>query len=82
MRIYIYIYMISREIFLLKNVIEGQIEGRIAVMGRQGRRRKQLLNDNNKKRRYYKLKLEALDRTLWRIRFERGYGPVVRRKTE
>jgi hypothetical protein len=25
-----------------------------------------------------KLKDEALDRTLWRTRFGRGYGPVVR----
>jgi hypothetical protein len=28
------------------------------------------------------LKEEALDRTLWRIRFGRGYGPVVRQATE
>jgi hypothetical protein len=28
------------------------------------------------------LKEEALDRTLWRIRFWRGYGPVVRQTTE
>jgi hypothetical protein len=27
------------------------------------------------------LKEEALDRTLWRTRFERGYGPVVRPTT-
>jgi hypothetical protein len=25
---------------------------------------------------------EALDRTLWRTRFGRGYGPVVRQTTE
>jgi hypothetical protein len=30
------------------------------------------------KRRYWKLKEEALDRTLWRTRFGRGYRPVVR----
>jgi len=30
------------------------------------------------KRGYWKLKKEALDRTLWRIRFIRGYGPVVK----
>jgi len=29
-------------------------------------------------RRYRKLKEEALDRTLWRTRFGRGYGPVLR----
>jgi hypothetical protein len=28
------------------------------------------------------LKEEALDRTLWRIRFGKGYGPVVRQNTE
>jgi hypothetical protein len=28
------------------------------------------------------LKEEALDRTLWRTRFGRGYGPVVRQITE
>jgi hypothetical protein len=31
-----------------------------------------------KQKRYWKLKEEALDRTLWRTRFGRGYGPVVR----
>jgi hypothetical protein len=28
------------------------------------------------------LKEEALDRTLWRIRFGRDYGPVVRQTTK
>jgi hypothetical protein len=27
---------------------------------------------------YWKFKDDALDRTLWRIRFGRGYGPVAR----
>jgi hypothetical protein len=49
---------------------------------RRGIRRKQLLNDLKEKRRYWKLKEEALDRTLWRTRFGRGYGPVVRQTTE
>jgi hypothetical protein len=30
------------------------------------------------KKGYWKLKEEALDRNLWRTRFGRGYGPVVR----
>jgi hypothetical protein len=30
---------------LLKHVIEGQLEGRIEMTGRRGRRRKQLLDD-------------------------------------
>jgi hypothetical protein len=34
------------------------------------------------KKRYWELKEEALDRTLWRTRFGRGYGPVVRQTTE
>jgi hypothetical protein len=28
------------------------------------------------------LKVEVLDRTLWRTRFGRGYGPVVRQTAE
>jgi hypothetical protein len=69
---------ILRRNCLLKHVIEEKLEGRIEMMGRRGRRRKQLLDDLKEKRRYCKLKEEALDRTLWRILFERGYGPVVR----
>jgi hypothetical protein len=63
-------------------MIEGKLEGRIEMTGRRVERRKQLLDDLKKKRRYWKLKEEALDRTLWRTRFGRGYGPVVRRTTE
>jgi hypothetical protein len=65
----------------LKQVIEGNIEGRIEVTGRRGRRHKQLLDDVMEKRGYCKLKEEALDGTLWRTCFERGYGPVVRQTT-
>jgi hypothetical protein len=54
---------------------EGQRE---EVRGRRGRRRKQLLNNLKEKRGYWKLKEEALDRTVWRTRFGRGYGPVVK----
>jgi hypothetical protein len=67
---------------LLKHVIEGKLDGRIAMMGRRGRRRKQLLDDLKEKRKYWKLKEEALDRSLWRTRFGRGYGPVVRQTAE
>jgi hypothetical protein len=59
-------------------VIEGKLEGRIEITGRRGRRRKHLLDDLKEKRRYWKLKEEALDRTLWGTGFRRGYGPVVR----
>jgi hypothetical protein len=66
---------------LLKHVIEGKIEGSIKVTGRRGRRRKQLLDDPKEKRGCSKLKEEALDRTVWRTRLGRGYGPVVREAT-
>jgi hypothetical protein len=58
------------------------LEGWIEMTGRRGRGRKQLLDDLKEKRRYWKLKEEALDRTLWRTRFGRAYGPVVRQTTE
>jgi hypothetical protein len=67
---------------LLRHVIEGKLEGRIEMTGRRGRRRKQLLDDLKEKRIYWKLKEEAIDRTLWRTRFGRGYGPAVRQTTE
>jgi hypothetical protein len=68
--------------FLLKHMIEGKLEGTIEMTGRRGRRRKQLLDDLKEKRRYWKLKAEALHRTLWSTRFGRGYGPVIRHTTE
>jgi hypothetical protein len=73
---------ILRRNCLLKQVIEGQLEGRIEMTGRRGKRRKQLLYDLKEKKRYWKLKEEALDRTLWRTCFGRGYGPVVRQTAE
>jgi hypothetical protein len=66
----------------LKHVIEGKIGRRIGLMGRRGRRHKQLLDDLNEKRGRWKLKAGTLDRSLWRTRFGRGYGPVVRQTTE
>jgi len=63
---------------LLKHVIEGKIEEKIEVTGRRGRRCKQLLVDLKEKRRHWKLKDEALDRTLCRFRFGRGYGPFLK----
>ena len=52
------------------------------VTGRRGRRRKKLLDDLKERRGYSHLKDEALDRTMWRNRFGRGVGPVVRQITE
>jgi hypothetical protein len=53
---------------LIKYVIEGEIEGRIEVTKRWGRRRTLLLDDIKKTREYKKLKQEALDHTLFRTR--------------
>jgi hypothetical protein len=63
-------------------VIEGKLEGRIEMMGRRGKRHKQVLNELKEMRRYWKFKEEALDHTLWRTCFGRGYGPVVRQTAE
>jgi hypothetical protein len=62
---------------LQQKVIEGKIKGQIEVTRRRGRRRKKVLDDLKDKRGYYQLKEEALDRTMWRNRFGRGFGPVV-----
>jgi len=48
------------------------------VRGRQRKRSRKLLDDLKQRSGYWKLKQEAPDRALWRTRFERGYGGVVR----
>jgi len=67
---------------LLEWVIEGKIKrggvGGIEVTGRRRRRSRKLLDDLKERRGYSHLKEEALDRTKWRARFGRGFGPVVR----
>ena len=68
---------ILRRNCLLKQVIEGKIKRQIEVTRRRGRRRKKLLDDLKDRRGYCQLKEEALDRTMWRNRFGRGFGPVV-----
>ena len=55
---------------------EGKIEEGIEVKGIQGKRR-----DLKEKRRYWKLKEEALDRTLWRTCLSRSFVSVVRQTT-
>jgi len=67
---------------LLQRVIERKIEWGIEVTGRRGRRRRKLLDDLQERRGYSHFKEEALDRTLWRARFGRGFGPVVRQTTK
>jgi len=73
---------ILRRNCLLKQVIEGKIKGEIEVTRRRGRRRKKLLDDLKDRRGYSLLKEETLDRTMWRNRFGRGVGPVVRQIIE
>jgi len=46
-------------------------------MGKGGSRCKLLLDDLKERRRYWNLKKEALDCTVWRTHFGRGYGPVA-----
>jgi hypothetical protein len=69
---------ILRRKCLLQQVIEGKIKGRIEVTGKRGRRRRKLLDDLKERRGYSNLKEEALDRTMWRARFGRDFGHVVR----
>jgi hypothetical protein len=69
---------ILRRNCLLKQVIEGKIKGEMEVTRRPGRRRKKLLADLKDRRGYSHLKEEALDRTMWRNHFGRGFGPVDR----
>jgi len=73
---------ILRRNCLLQRVIEGKIKGGIEVTGRRGRRHRKLLDDLKERREYSQLKEEALDRTMWRARFRRGFGPVVRQTTK
>jgi hypothetical protein len=54
------------------------MKGGIKVTGRRVRRRRNLLDDFKERRGYSYLKKEALDRTVWRAGFGRGFGPVVR----
>jgi hypothetical protein len=75
-------FVIKIDNYFLKHVIEGKLEGRTEMKGRRGRRRKQVLDDLKEKREYWKLKEEALDRSQWRSRFGRLYGPVLRQTTE
>jgi hypothetical protein len=74
----IWIGHILRRNCLLQRVTEGKIQGAREVTGRQGRICRKLLVDLKERRGYSHLKEEALDRTMWRARFGRGFGPVVR----
>jgi hypothetical protein len=69
---------ILRRNCLVQWFIEEKIKGGIEVTGKLGIRRKKLLDDLKERRGYSHLKEEALDRTMWRAGFGRGFGPVVR----
>ena len=73
---------ILRRNCLLQRVTEGKIQGGIEVIGRQGRRHRKLLDNLKEWRGYSYLKEEALDRTIWRACFGRGFGPVIRQTTK
>jgi hypothetical protein len=66
----------------LKHVIEGTLEGGIEATGIRGRKNKQLLDNLKETRGYWKLKKEALHRSVWRIGFCSGCGFVVRQTME
>jgi hypothetical protein len=74
----IWVGHILRRNCLLQRAIERKIKGGIEVTGRRGRRRRKLLDDLKERRGYSHLKEEALDRTMRRVGFGRGFGPDVR----
>ena len=73
---------ILRRNCLLQRLIEGKIKWGIEVTGSRERKRRKLLDDLKERRGYSHLKEEALYRTMWRARFGRGFGPVVRQTTK
>jgi len=62
---------------VIEQVIEGNIQRRVEVTERRGRRRKRLLEKDD-----WKMKREALGRCVWETHLGRGYGPIVRGNTE
>jgi chorismate mutase len=70
---------ILRRNCLLQQVNEGKIKGGIEVTGRRHRK---LLDDLKERRGYSYLEEEAADHSMWRTRFGRGFGPVVRQTTK
>jgi hypothetical protein len=63
---------------LVKHVIEGKVEERIAMMRRRRKWSKQLLDGLKEKSGYWKLKEEAPRRSLWRKPFGRTYKHFAR----
>ena len=52
------------------------------MTGSRGRKRRKVWDDLKERRGYSHLKEEALDHTMWRARFGRDFGPVVRQTTK
>jgi len=73
---------ILRRSCFLQRVIAGKIKAEMEVTIRRGRRRRKLLDDLKDSRGYCHLKEEALDRTIWRGGFGRGFRYVVRQTTK
>ena len=71
---------ISRRNCLIKRVMEGTVRRMDRNDGRRGRRPKKVLDFLKEKTRYWKLKEEAADRTVWRTRCGRAYGPAIRHR--
>jgi hypothetical protein len=69
---------ILRRNCLLQQVTEGKMKRGIEVTGTRGRRRGKLLHYLKERTGYSHLKEEAIYRTMWRVGFGRGFGPVVR----
>jgi hypothetical protein len=59
---------------LQRHAVEGKIGEKIEVTGRRVIRSRQQLDDLKEIGRYCKMKQVAVDRTLWRPCFRKGYG--------
>jgi hypothetical protein len=58
------------------------MKGKMAVTRRRGRKPEKLLDKLKEKSRYWRMKKETLDHTLWRNGFGKDYGPVIRQTTD
>jgi hypothetical protein len=66
---------ILRRYCLVKRIIKGKIER----TERRGRRLQQPRDDIKEKRRYWNLKVESQDRTVWKTRFGRDWSMLLER---
>jgi len=60
-------------------MVKEQMDGRLEVTGRRGRRHKKLLDDIKETRGYCKLKQKEVHRTVWRTGSGRDDGPTCRK---